>query len=144
MASGGGVTQVYPGSVKRTLTALVLCAATLAANDVVFLHGQVTLQDGAPPPKSVTILLLCKGSESVRQTYTGKDGKFYLKVERDDFNHVARALPNTTTEVGDAGLAGNCAVAGDLKGYESTRVDLATFTIGEDLLLPKIVLKPKK
>lgn len=135
---------MYAESVKRWLVGSLLCAGILAANDVVFLHGQVNLADGQAPPKSVTIWLACSGSDPVRQTYTGKNGSFYLKVERDDFNHVARALPNTTTDMGDAGLAGNCSLVGDLKGYESSRVDLRSFTIGKDLMLPKLILKPRK
>ncbi len=126
----------------RLLFAAFFLAAPLAANDVVFLHGQVSLENGSPPGKSVSILLRCKGADPVRQTNAGKNGSFYLKVERDEFNHVARALPTTTTEVGDAGMAGNCAIAADLKGYDSTSVDLSNFTIPKDLALPKLILKP--
>ena len=115
----------------------------LAANDIVFLHGQVSLEDGSAPGKSASILLRCKGSDPIRQTNSGKTGSFYLKVERDEFNHVARALPTTTTDVGDAGMAGNCAIAADLKGYDSTSIDLSNFVIGKDLTLPKLILKPQ-
>jgi hypothetical protein len=127
----------------RLLLAAILLAAPLAANDIVFLHGQVSLEDGSAPGKSVSILLRCKGSDPIRQTNSGKNGTFYLKVERDEFNHVARALPTTTTDVGDAGMAGNCAITGDLKGYDSSSIDLSTFVIGKDLALPKLVLKPR-
>lgn len=126
----------------RLLLAAIVLAAPLAANDIVFLNGQVSLEDGSAPGKSVTILLRCKGFDPVRQTNAGKNGRFYLKVERDEFNHIARALPSTTTDVGDAGMAGNCAIAADLKGYDSTSVDLSNFVIGKDLALPKLILKP--
>lgn len=128
----------------RLLLVTVLFAVGLCANDVVFLHGRVTFEDGSAPGKSVSIVLRCQGADPVRQTNSNKNGNFYLKVERDEFNHVARALPSTTTSVGDAGMAGNCAVAADLKGYDSSSIDLATFTIGKDLALPKLVLKPRK
>lgn len=128
----------------RLLLVTVLLAAVLCANDVVFLHGRVTMEDGSAPGKSVSIVLRCQGADPVRQTNAGKNGSFYLKVERDEFNHVARALPTTTTSVGDAGMAGACAVAADLKGYDSNSIDLATFTIPKDLTLPKLILKPHK
>jgi hypothetical protein len=125
----------------------MLCCFVLAlrANDVVYLQGQVRMQDGAAPGRSVTIVLNCPGADPARQTTAGKNGKFYLKVERDDFNHVARALPATATEVGQTGTeAGGCAIAAQLEGYDSSSIDLSTFTIGKDLKLPAIVLRPKK
>jgi len=115
----------------------------MIANDIVYLQGQVTMQDGSAPGKSVEIALKCPGADPMRQTNAGKNGKFFLKVERDDFNHVARALPATSTDVGGGAEAGACAVVARLDGYESTSIDLATFTIGKDLKLPALVLKPK-
>lgn len=127
----------------RTLLALVVVSFPLLANDVVFLHGQVSLENGSAPGKSVSIMLRCNGAEPVRQTNAGKNGSFFLKVERDEFNHIARALPTTTTDVGDSGLAGNCSLFADLKGYDSTTVDLGSFVIPKDLKLPRITLKPR-
>jgi len=115
-------------------------ALPLAANDVVFLHGQVTMEDGSQPGKSVEIKLSCGGADPVRQTVTDKKGAYNLRVERDEFNHVARALPATATDVG--GPAGPCAVLAVLKGYDSNRVDLGNFTIPKDLSVPKLVLRP--
>ncbi len=128
----------------RRVFALVLVSIPLLANDVVFLHGQVSLEDGSAPGKSVSILLRCNGREPVRQTNAGKNGSFFLKVERDDFNHIARALPTTTTDVGDPGLAGSCSLMADLKGYDSTSIDLSSFVIGKDLKLPKLILKQRR
>lgn len=128
----------------RLLLVATLLVLPLAANDVVFLHGQVTMEDGSAPGKSVSIVLRCNGVDPVRQTNTGKNGKYYLKVERDEFNHVARALPTTTTDVGDAGLAGSCELGADLKGYDSSAISFSNYTIGKDLALPKLVLKPHR
>lgn len=126
------------------IRSLVLFAMPLAANDIIFLQGQVRMQDGSAPGKSVEIELSCKGSDPVRQTNAGKNGKYFLKVERDDFNHVARALPATATDVGGGGTAaGACAVLAKLAGYESSSIDLSNFTIGKDLKLPPLVLKAK-
>jgi hypothetical protein len=120
--------------------ALLFAALPLAANDVIFLRGQVEMADGAQPGKSIEIKLSCGGAEPVRQTVTDKKGAYNLRVERDEFNHVARALPATATDMG--GAAGPCSVLAVLKGYESNRIDLAGFTIPRDLSLPKLMLKP--
>jgi len=122
---------------------LAVLAASLAANDIVYLQGQVRMQDGSAPGRSAVIALACPGADAVRQTTAGKNGKFFLKVERDDFNHIARALPATATDVGGSGEAGNCSILAQLDGYDSSRIDLATFIIGKDLKLPPLVLKPK-
>jgi hypothetical protein len=127
----------------RLVLWLAMTAVPLAANDIVYLQGLVRMQDGAAPGKSAEIMLQCPGAEPVRQTAAGKNGKFFLKVERDDFNHVARALPSTATEVGGGSEAGNCSIAAALKGYDSSSIDLASFVIGKDLKLPPLTLKAK-
>ena len=128
----------------RKLAMLVLAAAPLAANDVTYLNGQVHLEGGAPAGKSVEIQLACAGSDhAVRQTMTNKKGAFFLKVERDEFNHVARALPPTSVDVSSEPLAGNCRLIAALPGYTSSSINLGTFTIGKDLKLPDLILTPQ-
>lgn len=123
----------------------VLLAGSLWANDIVFLKGRVVLDGGGAPGKTVDIELDCRGSEPVRQTNAGKNGNYYLKVERDEFNHIARALPATATDVGDSGgVSGSCGLRGKLKGYKSNEIDLTNFVIGKDLKLPDLVLKAEK
>ena len=118
--------------------------APLAANDIVYLHGKVQLADGAAPGKSAVIQLTCSGSDPVRLTNSGKNGSFFIKVERDDFNHVARSLPATTTDVGGGTpLNGRCLLRAEVKGYESSAVDFTDFTIGKDLQIPPITLTKK-
>ena len=41
----------------------------------------------------------------MRQSVTNKKGEFNLKVERDEFNHVARALSTTGMDVRDEPLS---------------------------------------
>jgi hypothetical protein len=123
---------------------LLVLAAPVVANDIVYLQGQVTTEDGKAPGRSAVIALKCPGADPVRQTNAGKNGKYFLKVERDDFNHVARALPATATDVGGGTEAGACAVMAQIDGYESTSIDLGKFTIGKDLKLPPLVVKPKR
>ena len=124
--------------------AIPLFSVLLSANDIVYLRGLVQKEDGSQPGKSVTIQLACKGADPVRLAVAGKNGKFNLKVERDDFNHIARSLPATATDVGGGtAMSGPCAVRAELPGYESNTVDLGTFTIPDDLQFPKLVLKSK-
>jgi hypothetical protein len=125
----------------RIAPALMALVLPLAANDVIFLHGQVEMADGSAPGKSVEIQLACGGAEPVRQTTTNKKGAYNLRVERDEFNHIARALPATTMDVGGAAASGSCLLLAALKGYHSNRIDLSNYTIGQDLTLPKLVLK---
>jgi hypothetical protein len=125
----------------KLFAAVLFVVLPLAANDVVYLHGQVEMADGGQPGKSVEIKISCGGAEPSRQTVTDKKGAYNLRVERDEFNHVARALPATTMDVGDAGLSGACKLLAVLKGYDSNRIDLSNYTIPQDLALPKLVLK---
>jgi len=123
---------------------LLLAAAPLFANDVVYLGGRVRLVDGAAPGRSVEIQLSCPGADhAVRQVMTNKKGKFFLKAERDEFNHVARALPTTALDAENDSYAGNCKVVAALAGYTSSSIDLASFTIGKDLKLPDLILTPQ-
>jgi hypothetical protein len=116
----------------------------LPANDIVFLRGRIVLADGSAPGHSALVEVACRGTDPVKQTVAGKDGKFNWRVERDEFNHIARALPSTTIDVGSGGvLSGACELRAELKGYDSSAIDLRQFTITNDLKLPDIVLKPK-
>jgi hypothetical protein len=127
----------------RLLPVLLSVTSSLLANDIVYLHGKVQMADGSAPGRSTIIQLACKGVDPLRLSNSGKNGSYYIKVERDEFNHVARSLPATATDVGGGTPAGACALRSDLSGYDSSTVDLANFTIGTDLKLPSITLKKK-
>ncbi len=127
----------------KTALLLVTAAALLFAVDTVYLRGQVKLADGSAPGKSVDIQLVCRGADPVRMLTTGKNGVYNLKAERDDFNHIARALPTTGMSLSDStSYTGPCVLKGALKGYNSSVIELANFTIGKDLKLPDLVLTP--
>jgi hypothetical protein len=120
---------------------LIALAAPMLANDVIYLGGRVRLEGGAEPGHSVEIQLSCPGADHpIRQVVTNKKGTYFLKVERDEFNHVARALPATAMDVQNDINAGACKVIGGLQGYTSSAIDLASFTIGKDLKLPDLIL----
>lgn len=127
---------------KRVPFVLLATGLLLSANDMIFLHGQVQMADGTAPGRSVTIQVSCGGAEPTRQTTTNKKGQYNLKVERDEFNHVARPLPATAMDLSDRQVSGPCLLLAALPGFESNRIDLSNFTIGKDLGLPKLVLKP--
>jgi len=124
--------------------ALLACAGLACANDIVYLTGDVRLADGSPPGHSVEIKLECKGADhAVRQSVADKKGAYHLKVERDEFDHVARALPATSTDLGtDTSAVGDCRVIAALPGYTSSSYDLKSLKIGKDLRVPELVLTP--
>jgi len=126
------------------LTAFVLLAAPLLASDITYLNGQVHLKDGSSPGKVIEIKMSCPGLDLIRQTTTNKKGSYFLKVERDEFNHVARSLPSTSMDIGGQPLAGACRLVAVLAGYRSSEINLSNFTIGQDLKLPELVLTPAK
>ena len=125
------------------LAGVVVLAALPAAQDVTYLNGQVRLEGGGSLGKSVEIKLRCPGGDAVRQTVTNKKGGYFLKVERDDFNHVARTLPAVSMDMRSEPLAGTCRLTAVLAGYDSTEINLSTFVIGKDLKLPDLVLTPR-
>jgi hypothetical protein len=128
------------------IAAAVLAALPLAAVDTVYLRGQVKMADGSAPGHSVDIQMSCKGADPVRMVTTDKKGIFNLKAERDDFSHIARALPTSAMAMSSdsaASYSGPCVLVAQMKGFDSSAIDLGTFTIGKDMKLPDLVLKPK-
>jgi hypothetical protein len=128
----------------KLFLALGLIALPLLAIDTVYLRGQVKLPDGSAPGKSVDIELVCGKADPVRMLSTGKNGVFNLKAERDDFNHIARAMPTAGMALSEStSYTGPCVLKAALKGYDSSSIDLSTFTIGKDMKLPDLTLSPK-
>ena len=127
------------------LAFLALAAAlTLAAVDTVYLRGQVKLENGGAPPKSADIQLVCRGADPVRMVTADKKGIYNLKAERDEFNHIARALPTSAMALSDStSVTGPCVLKASLKGYDSSSIELNNFTIGKDMKLPDLLLKPR-
>src|ERR1700683_1697774 len=129
-----------------TIGAAVLSVLPLAAIDTVYLRGLVKMADGSAPGHSVDIQMSCKGAEPVRMVTADKKGVFNLKAERDDFNHIARALPTSAMAMsGDSttSYTGPCVLVASMKGYDSSIINLGELTIGKELKLPDLVLNPK-
>jgi hypothetical protein len=128
------------------IVAVVLSVLPLGAIDTVYLRGQVKMVDGSPPGHSVDIQMSCKGADPVRMVNADKKGVFNLKAERDDFNHIARALPTSAMAMSSdstASYTGPCVLVASMKGYDSSIINLGEFTIGKDMKLPDLVLTPK-
>src|ERR1700722_7308968 len=128
------------------IVAAVLSAVPLGALDTVYLRGQVKMADGSAPGHSVDVQMSCKGADPVRMVTTDKKGVFNLKAERDDFNHIARALPTSAMAMSSdsaTSYTGPCVLVGSMKGYDSSIINLGEFPIGKDMKLPALVLKPK-
>jgi hypothetical protein len=127
--------------------AAILSVLPLAAIDTVYLRGQVKMADGAAPGHSVDIQMSCKGADPLRMVTTDKKGVFNLKAERDDFSHIARALPTSAMAMSSSDSAtsytGPCVLVASMKGYDSSIINLGEFTIGKDMKLPDLVLTPK-
>jgi len=130
------------GTPRILSVAVLAIAPALLATDIAYLNGHVRLQNGSAPGHEVEIKLACPGSDPVRQTVANKKGNYYLKVERDEFNHIARALPSTAMDIGSGSLTGACRLIAVLAGYDSSEIHLAAFTIGKDLKLPDLILTP--
>jgi hypothetical protein len=129
-----------------SIGAVVFSVLPLAAIDTVYLRGQVKMADGSPPGHSVDIQMSCKGADPVRMVNADKKGVFNLKAERDDFNHIARALPTSAMAMSSDSAAtytGPCVLVASMKGYDSSIINLGEFTIGKDMKLPDLVLTPK-
>ncbi len=62
----------------KGISILIALAASLFANDVVYLHGKVQMADGAAPGHSTIIQLSCKGVDPVRLTNSGKKSSRFL------------------------------------------------------------------
>ncbi len=104
----------------------LLCVQLLPAADV-FLHGKVTMEDGSPPPKPVTIERPCLDSEvPVFVATTNAKGEFIYKITIGSVDMIAfnRA----------------CVLRASLKGYESTTLDYNDWNLFQDPNLPSIVL----
>jgi len=107
---------------------LLLCAGlqTAAAADL-FLHGKVTLEDGSPPGKPVTIERVCIDSpDPIRESITNAKGEYYFRLPSDGFSVMSWAR--------------TCALRASVKTYYSTSVDISDWKWFSDPNLPAIVL----
>jgi hypothetical protein len=111
------------------LAAGLACSAVPVFADAypIILRGKVTMQDGAPPAKSVGIERICTDmAGSAPGPITNKKGEFVWRMDVDPFK------PRT------------CYVRAALDGFESTRVDISALNgVEKNVELETIVLREK-
>jgi Ca-activated chloride channel family protein len=115
-------------NVRTGWTALLVCAGlqTAAAADL-FLRGKVTLEDGSPPGKPLTIERVCIDSpDPIRASTTNAKGEYYFRMPNDGFSAMSWAR--------------TCALRASVKTYYSTSVDISEWNWFSDPNLPNIVL----
>ena len=123
-----------------------------------FLSGEVRLQDGSPPPESVTIYLDCDG-QRVPKGYTNQKGHF--SVDLSNRNQMAFAdasfsgVPNGrggVTGFGGSSLSGRssglgrynlfgCALRAELGGFLSEPIELGARSVFDNPDVGIIVLR---
>jgi VWFA-related protein len=110
----------------------LLLASPASAIDVWF-HGKVTLEDGSPPGRLVTVERVCQGMDhAIREgAASGKTGDYFVRLTLDDFGQVYDAygvLP--------------CVLEASQSGFVSSQIDLTDRGIMRNPRLPAIVLTP--
>jgi Ca-activated chloride channel homolog len=115
-----------PRNLRGWLVAASLCFQLLPAADL-FLHGKVTMEDGSPPPKPVTIERPCQDSEIASfVATTNVKGEFIWKLTLQDVD--------LTT------FNRSCVLRASLKGYDSTTIEYSDWNLFQDPNLKPIVL----
>lgn len=139
--AAGADTPPQPGSTPTDSSLQVPQLGDLGRT--IFLSGRVMLDDGTPPPVTVTIMRVCSGNPQP-QAYTDAKGRFNFELGRGlgvvpdastDSQDILR--PRATmapgTAIGDHALGGaaqsnptrGCELQAYLPGYRSEAVDLS-------------------
>lgn len=118
--------------------ALLLCCGALflssARADIVILRGKVTLEDGSPPGRVVSIERACDGLENnLREaTASAKTGEYYVKLDLGDFGQSFSVSSNFELLP--------CSLVAVVGGFESNRLNLNDWHITSNPRLPNLVL----
>ena len=113
-----------------------LVLASPASAVLVVFHGKVTLEDGSPPGRMVTVQRVCNGMDhAVREgAASGKTGEYFVRLEVNDFGQVFSSL--------DTYAMLPCSLEASESGFVSSRIDLTDRGIVRNPRLPTIVLTP--
>lgn len=125
-----------------------------ALNGSIYLSGTVLLDDGTPPPESVTIERICNGAPRA-QAYTDRKGRFSFQIGQtstvmQDASEEGSNRPVTSIIANgqQAGqfpnapdmLLANCDLRAVLSGFRSDRVSLGARRLLDDPNVGTIVL----
>jgi len=120
--------------------ALLLCGGLLltspaSAMDVIF-RGKVTLEDGSPPGRMVTIQRVCQGMDhAIRESAaSGKTGEYFVRLSVSGFDQVLASV--------DTYAMLPCVLEAYEPGFVSSRIDLTDRGIVRNPRLPPLVLTP--
>ena len=107
---------------------VVCCLAGTAAGDtyILILKGKVLMQDGSPPPKTVSVERYCSDSAgSAPGPITNRKGEYVWRMEVD---------PLRTR---------SCVLRSSYPGYRSSQIDISGFNSYTDPNLPPLMLTPE-
>ena len=107
---------------------VVCCLAGTAAGDtyILILKGKVVMQDGSPPPKTVSVERHCSDSAgSAPGPLANRKGEYVWRMEVD---------PLRTR---------SCVLRSSYPGYNSSQIDISGFNSYTDPNLPPLVLTPQ-
>jgi VWFA-related protein len=120
--------------------ALLLCWGALftgaASADTVIFRGKVTMEDGSPPGKTVSIERVCEGLDHIVRegVASAKTGEFVVQLDLGDYGQAFQSTGNFTLLP--------CSLQAVLSGFASNQLDLTDIHITSNPRLPTLVLRP--
>jgi Ca-activated chloride channel family protein len=118
------------------LIGIALLFTGSANADTVTFHGKVTMADGSPPGRIVSIQRTCAGLDHpIREaSVSPKTGEYWVRLQVDDFGHVVAGVGYTSLP---------CVLEAVASGLASTQLDLMDRGVVRSGVLPTIVLTPE-
>jgi VWFA-related protein len=143
------------------MMALAAIAASIlfpvwAGAENLYLRGKVTLADGSPPGRMVSIEQVCHGSGTKIIATAAKSGDYIWRTAGGPLGldvFTSSGLGGTSVSGSGvhgagpvtAGLGvGDCVLRANLQGFRSTTIDLMDRTLFREPQLPVLVLEPKR
>lgn len=127
---------------KRVLLAIAGLACVAYSQDW-YVTGSVTMEDGSPPPKRVSIERYCGEGKVIREGITDARGAYILR----NLSAVMRAAEEYSwagTGTTISPRLGGCVLRASLSGYHSSTIDLTGRRSVDDPHLPPLVLSRER
>ena len=115
------------------ITASLLLPGPLAMGSVTMLRGKVVMEDGSPPPQTVGIERLCVELNPVHVSSTNKRGEYIWPVDLD-------LVTLSSFSGSTAAPMASCFLKAEMKGYDSSSIDLTGMHSWGDPHLAPLVL----